>query len=1240
MKLTKFSPLFLLILLIGKQSFSQSSMIDIVMGTNNEPINAVEFVHNGDTTRLIAGVMTNTVATTAVNLNYFEINGGTRLYPYDAGNISRNNNFPPNVMGVGIHEENNFILATDSAFTSALEDMANSPDLMQFLYYDGATNIPDGGDFDIAFVRGYLDTDFISVGERNGNTDFVLIPLDEFGNVIANADSVRFGEIAGTSSGNGTTRYDWDIGFSPSNLSTQSMIFSVISADLFNTGGEPIFGFRIDNEGDADVKIMGLTETNFDNNPINPQIGGIMGNVFHDADGLTDSTVDGPAINSPSGMQLYANLYDPNTNEVIATTPINADGTFEFLNLPEGQTYGVAISINEGVPGSPLPVSELPSDWIFTGDNDGATAGDDGTPNGIQSAVVVTTSINDEINFAIQQPPTADPYTFPIPEPIPDQSIIIGSGTTSDLSGNDPEDGVVETGNTFGITSLPTNGNDILYNGMIITLGADGINPISPTNPFIIDNYDPALLEIIISGDLSQTSTTFEYITIDDAGAFSEPVEYTLTFDSIELPDITGNIFNDADGLTDATVDGPTISDPDGSPLYANLYDPVTGDVLESVAIDMNGYFEFLDLDPNMTYGVSISTIQGVAGSPVPAEVLPDNWMYTGENDGSTSGDDGTPNGNQPGVILTNINNDEINFGIQEIPEADPYSFGISNPAPNSSITIGSGATSDLSGSDPEDGTLGTTSSFAITGLPTNGNDIVYDGMVIEFGADGINPPSPTNPFVIDSYDPALLEITFNGDLSQMNTTFQYASIDEAGAFSDPVDYTLTFDSIELPDITGNIFNDADGLTDATVDGPTISDPDGQTLYANLYDPVTGDVLESVAIDMNGYFEFLDLDPNMTYGVSISTIQGVAGSPVPAEVLPDNWMYTGENDGSTSGDDGTPNGNQPGVILTNINNDEINFGIQEIPEADPYSFGISNPAPNSSITIGSGATSDLSGSDPEDGTLGTTSSFAITGLPTNGNDIVYDGMVIEFGADGINPPSPTNPFVIDSYDPALLEIIFNGDPSQTSTTFQYASIDEAGAISDPVDYMLSFSSLPVEWLYFEATKQDNSTKLNFATATEINNSHFIVQRSNDGIKFEDITQIEGQINSLEVNEYSFLDREVYSGLNYYRVKQVDLDGTYSYSVVRIVTFERDTEVLVYPNPIRPGESTLNLQLSDDSEITHASIYNILGIKVMDINFDDQVNSLTKQIEVRNLTIGTYIISYEGNAKSTIFTVVE
>ena len=108
------------------------------------------------------------------------------------------------------------------------------------------------------------------------------------------------------------------------------------------------------------------------------------------------------------------------------------------------------------------------------------------------------------------------------------------------------------------------------------------------------------------------------------------------------------------------------------------------------------------------------------------------------------------------------------------------------------------------------------------------------------------------------------------------------------------------------------------------------------------------------------------------------------------------------------------------------------------------------------------------------------------------------------------------------------------------------------------------SPLPVELTRFDATAKGQSVNVSWATASEKNNDHFDIQRSATGEGFATIGTVKGQGNSSSAHEYAFTDGHPQAGQAYYRLRQVDADGSTSYSP--IVAVQRTTEAAAYPNP--------------------------------------------------------------------------
>jgi len=427
-------------------------------------------------------------------------------------------------------------------------------------------------------------------------------------------------------------------------------------------------------------------------------------------------------------------------------------------------------------------------------------------------------------------------------------------------------------------------------------------------------------------------------------------------------------------------------------------------------------------------------------------------------------------------------------------------------------------------------------------------------------------------------------------------------------------------------------------FTTLAKNGPGISDPEMVQLYAVLYDNDNSTVLNFVAINAAGTYIFSSLPPYSDYGVAISTNSGTIGMTLPEIKVPTDWYYTGDKFGTGAGHDGSPDGDQFGISVGTTEISNVNFGIENRPEAVAYSIGIPEPGPNSFMVIGSAGTSDLSGTDFEDGALGTGNDFGIVDLPSGGNELYYNGVQIVFGDNGTGVPTDSNPFTISNYDPSLLEIKFLGG-SESSTAFKYVAYDDAGYQSRRKIYRLNYNALPVEWAAFRVTKAGIGAEIFFATLSESNSSHFIVQRSQDGVDFREIHTFEAQGNSSSFVPYVYTDPLLNVGTNYYRILQVDLDGTVDYTDIKSVIYNVDQSTLLYPNPMRIGQ-TLNLKFYSIEEGEEILITNMLGYEVKRISSESVIGWNITSIDVSDLPIGIYSLNIGKGTKVKIFNITE
>lgn len=171
--------------------------------------------------------------------------------------------------------------------------------------------------------------------------------------------------------------------------------------------------------------------------------------------------------------------------------------------------------------------------------------------------------------------------------------------------------------------------------------------------------------------------------------------------------------------------------------------------------------------------------------------------------------------------------------------------------------------------------------------------------------------------------------------------------------------------------------------------------------------------------------------------------------------------------------------------------------------------------------------------------------------------------------------------------------------------------------------------LPIELLSFHATDNGGSVLVNWVTATEKNTSHFLVERSANGIQWNSIGKMDAAGNSSSNRYYELTDTDPLDGISYYRLKSVDLDHSYQYSDIEVVQHEKDELFTVYPNPSN-GSFHVKLKHSQTQNL-QLSIYNVAGKLV----FMDNLNSGSENMDYhyeRDLEDGIYYIRIEGAGK--------
>jgi hypothetical protein len=169
-----------------------------------------------------------------------------------------------------------------------------------------------------------------------------------------------------------------------------------------------------------------------------------------------------------------------------------------------------------------------------------------------------------------------------------------------------------------------------------------------------------------------------------------------------------------------------------------------------------------------------------------------------------------------------------------------------------------------------------------------------------------------------------------------------------------------------------------------------------------------------------------------------------------------------------------------------------------------------------------------------------------------------------------------------------------------------------------------YPGLTEEMLDFTVVREGEVTLIKWKTATEINNDYFTLERSKDGVAYEVIAVIQGAGNSTTEIEYRFIDEFPLSGISYYRLKQTDYDGEYTYSVKKSIYLESETEMLVYPNP--SNGNVVHIELNGGAEKD-------LNYQILNMNAQ-LVNAGNLKAELNNE--GLFQINFEEKLQSGIY----
>lgn len=201
-------------------------------------------------------------------------------------------------------------------------------------------------------------------------------------------------------------------------------------------------------------------------------------------------------------------------------------------------------------------------------------------------------------------------------------------------------------------------------------------------------------------------------------------------------------------------------------------------------------------------------------------------------------------------------------------------------------------------------------------------------------------------------------------------------------------------------------------------------------------------------------------------------------------------------------------------------------------------------------------------------------------------------------------------------------------PNTTVGTFQYIVRDSASTvcISDTFDVVVAVGTVPIILTNFSATLNSNKVHLDWSTSQEINNKHFTVEKSNNGINYSLLTKVNAVGNSSITTNYQYIDATPFEGVNYYRLSQTNNDGTTKYFEIKKIIYKSAKNFST--SIINAGKNRISLLINSiKSENIVIQIFDMQGRTILTTNATIPSGNTTKQLSLQS---GVYVIKLSNS----------
>lgn len=259
------------------------------------------------------------------------------------------------------------------------------------------------------------------------------------------------------------------------------------------------------------------------------------------------------------------------------------------------------------------------------------------------------------------------------------------------------------------------------------------------------------------------------------------------------------------------------------------------------------------------------------------------------------------------------------------------------------------------------------------------------------------------------------------------------------------------------------------------------------------------------------------------------------------------------------------------------------------------------------------------------------SSHAYQLLIQDGNKLTWQFNNIKLPHTGIDEPG-SHGYIAYSVKPKTNSMVGDTIKNKAGIYFDY-NLPIITNTENTIVWVLT--PLPVTFLSFKAILKNTVVEISWKTSIEENLKQFEVQRSDNGIDFTTIGMV-GVGKTL----YLFTDKEPLEGYNYYRIKSVDRDGSFTYSGIALVNVKNEADIIssVYPNPVT-GISTLKLQGKFEGDVL-VQVLDQQGRHVISKKYSvGQGNEIKLPLELVGLTKGNYLLKIFINSKTFLHKLV-